>query len=98
MMIDFLSSIAFWTIYLALSACYWAICFSSIALVNSYPKTRSTMDTSSRIILNYFNLSARPILILTEICSLYANNVAALYWATTDFKTSLTTDGSTLWS
>ena len=56
MMICCLSYSACSTKYFALSAYCWAICFSSIALVNSCPKLRSVIDTSSRTIWKSLNL------------------------------------------
>ena len=47
-MVDRLSWKACSTRYFALSAYCWAICFSSMAFVNSVPKCKSVMETSSR--------------------------------------------------
>ena len=48
--VDLLSWMAYSTRYFARSACCWAICFSSIAFVNSGPKCKSVIDTSSSTI------------------------------------------------
>ncbi len=68
--VDFLSSKAYYTWYLALSAYYYAIYFSSIAFVNSYPNTKSTIETSSKMIANSLSLLVKPSLIWFETYSL----------------------------
>jgi hypothetical protein len=96
MITAFLSYNAFYTKYFALSASYYAIYFSSIALVNSTPNARSVIDTSSIMIIKSAALSSSVFLIRKLICSLYVNNYDALYCATTDLSTSLTIEGKTL--
>jgi hypothetical protein len=68
--VDFLSSIACITSNFARSAFCWAICFYSIDFLNSTPKSKLTIETSSNIILKSFNLFLIPYLILIETYSL----------------------------
>ena len=54
-----LSCSAFSTTNLALSASCAATCLASIAAVNSFPKVRLVIDTSSRAMLNWAALSVK---------------------------------------
>lgn len=54
-----LSCSAFSTIYLALSASCAATCLASMADVNSFPKVRLVIETSSRAMLKLAALSVR---------------------------------------
>jgi hypothetical protein len=96
MIVDFLSSKACMTSNFARSAFCYAIYFCSIDFLNSTPKSKLTIETSSNIILKSFNLFLIPYLILIETYSLYTNKLEALYCATIDFNTSFTMDGKTL--
>nr|GMD35058.1 hypothetical protein F751_3886 [Ipomoea batatas] len=71
-----LSCSAFSTMNLALSASCAATCFASMAAVNSRPKVRLVIDTSSSAMLKLAALS------------LWVMSWLALYWATTAFKVS----------
>ena len=69
MMRERLSCSAYWTRYLARSACCWAICFSSMAFWNSLPKRKSLMETSSSTMLKSLRRSAKLSRIFYETCS-----------------------------
>jgi hypothetical protein len=64
MIVDFLSSKACMTSNFARSAFCYAIYFCSIDFLNSTPKSKLTIETSSNIILKSFNLFLIPYLIL----------------------------------
>ena len=95
MMVDLRCSFACNTTNLALSAFCCAICFYSIASVNCFPNVNAVMETSSRWMWNSRSLSIIPYLIFCDTVSRCTSSVAALYCATTERRTSFTTDGRT---
>jgi hypothetical protein len=84
-----------WTTNFARSAYWNAICFASIASVNSFPKPKCVIETSSTIMLKSSARRMRLSRIRRLTCSRMVRSYEALWTATTLFSTSFTIDGRT---